>query len=1165
MKRFFPCLFVSIFIVLSNNCFSQPGSNDSTFNTFDNGNYSYGQFNGEVLTTCIQPDGKILVGGLFSAYGGTVRNGIARLNVDGTLDTTFNNILINNGFLLPGGPGQIHSIKIQPDGKILCGGYFTWYQNSPAEHIVRLNNDGTRDLTFNSVNFGGNIVRSLCIQQDGKIAIVGSFTSVNGVSCNRLARLNTDGTLDVNFFTGTGLNNTTYTINVQPDGKLLIGGGFTSYNNSPANRIIRINSNGTLDPSFNSGTGIPGGVYTTSIRSNGYLLIGGSWAFYNGYACKNIAQTLSTGDFDAGFNFNLGSGITNSVLSGVIYTIELQTDGKIVVGGLFETNNGFSTIGLTRLNSNGSRDLSFNIGSGFTDGNGVGAVVKTVSIQTDGKIIVGGVFAKVDGNPRNNITRLNDNGSVDLTFGPNPGFLGNVQAMGLQLNGNIIAGGAFSSFNDTLRNNLVGLNINGSIDANFNVGSGFNGPVTTINVQDNGKIIVGGGFTIFNGSNQARIVRLNSNGTLDPTFNIGSGFNDYVYAACLQPDGKIIVGGNFTNFNGVNRNRIIRLNSDGSLDPTFNPGSGFVGTQSGGPVLTISVQSDGKILVGGMFTSFNINTRNYFARLNSDGSIDNTFNPIPGFNNSVWTSFVQPDGKIIIGGDFTSFNGNLKNRIIRLNNDGSIDATFVIGTGFDNSVRSINMQSNGQLLLSGEFLSYNGNNKSKIVRLNSNAGNDATFNIGSGFNGGVTKTLIQSDGKILCSGSFSSYNSIPRRAMARLNSVCQPSSSTLNQTVCGSVIINGQTFNNSGTYSQTITNSSGCDSNILINLTVNPLPTIIAGNNQTICTGGSVTLSATGGTNYIWNNNVNNGVAFTPNVTNTYIVTGTNTNGCSDSDQVIVTVNPLPIVNAGNDQTVCAGSTVTLLATGASNYVWNNSVNNGVTFTPNVTNTYIVTGTNTNGCSDSDQVTVTVNPLPIVNAGQDQSLCLGNMVTLSGSGANYYSWTNNVQNNIPFSPSITQSYSVTGTDNNNCSASDNVLVTVNMNSTATESQTTLDNYTWPVNGQTYSQSGVYTATIPNALGCDSTITLNLSISYSGISELDENINIYPNPTNGNIALEVSSELVGKRYSIRDFSGRTIHDGKITSTQEQIDLQNVARGAYYLSIENSTSVTKLIKQ
>jgi len=1091
MKIFFPCLLVTIFMVLSNNCFTQAaGSNDPTFNTFDNGHYSYGQFNGEVLTTCIQADGKILVGGLFTAYGGTVRNGIARLNVDGTLDTAFNNTILNNGFALPSGPGQIHTIKIQPDGKILCGGYFTWYQNSAAEHIVRLNINGTRDLTFNSVNFGGNIVRSLCIQQDGKIAIVGSFTSVNGVACNRLARLNTDGTLDVNFFTGTGLNNTTYSINVQPDGKLLIGGGFTSYNNSPANRIIRINSNGTLDPSFNSGTGIPGGVYTTSIRSNGYLLFGGGWSFYNGYACKNITQTFSNGDFDAGFNFNLGSGITNT-----IYTIELQIDGKILVGGLIVTNNGFSTVGLTRLNSNGSRDLSFSVGSGFTDGNGGGGVVKTVSIQTDGKIIVGGLFANVGGNSRNNIARLNNNGSVDLTFGPNPGFLGSVQAMGLQLNGNIIAGGGFGSFNDTLRNNLVGLNVNGSIDANFNIGSGFNSPVYTINVQINGKIIVGGGFTNFNGVNINRIIRLNSDGSLDPTFNIGTGFNDYIYAACLQPDGKIIVGGNFTSFNGVNRNRIIRLNSDGSLDPTFNPGSGFVGTQSGGAVLTINVQSDGKILVGGMFTTFNNNTRNYFARLNSDGSIDNTFNPIPGFNNSVWTSFVQPDGKIIVGGDFTSFNGNLKNRIIRLNNDGSIDATFVTGTGFDNSVLSINMQSNGQILLSGHFLSYNGNNKNKIIRLNSNGGNDATFNIGSGFNGNVSKTLIQSNGKILCSGGFSSYNSIPRRAMARLNSVCQPSSSTLNQTVCGSVIINGQTFNNSGTYSQTITNASGCDSNISINLLVNPLPTIIAGINQTICIGGSVTLSATGGTNYSWTNNVQNNIPFSPSITQSYTVTGTDNNNCSATDQV----------------------------------------------------------------------TVTVNPLPIVNAGQDQALCQGDMVTLSGSGANNYSWTNNVQNNIPFSPSITQSYTVTGTDNNNCSASDNVLVTVNMNSTATELQTTLNNYTWPVNGQTYSQSGVYTAIIPNALGCDSTITLNLSLSYSGIRELDENINIYPNPTNGLVTLEVSLEKIGKSYSILDFSGRIIREGKISSAQEQIDLQGVARGVYYLSMENGSSVIKLVKQ
>jgi gliding motility-associated-like protein len=232
------------------------------------------------------------------------------------------------------------------------------------------------------------------------------------------------------------------------------------------------------------------------------------------------------------------------------------------------------------------------------------------------------------------------------------------------------------------------------------------------------------------------------------------------------------------------------------------------------------------------------------------------------------------------------------------------------------------------------------------------------------------------------------------------------------------------------TYAVTGTLANGCENTDQVTVTVNPLPTVSAGPDQTVCIGDAVTLSGSGAVTYTWNNGVTNNVSFNPAATNTYTVTGTDANGCVNIDQVMVTIVSNPIVNAGLDQTICIGQSITLSATGATTYSWDNGVTNGVAFTPAGTTTYTVTGT-AGTCIATDQVTITVNPLPNVNAGFDQTVCIGSQVTLAGSGANTYSWTGGVINNTPFTPIATITYTVTGADANGCQNSDQVLVTVN--------------------------------------------------------------------------------------------------------------------------------------
>lgn len=222
-------------------------------------------------------------------------------------------------------------------------------------------------------------------------------------------------------------------------------------------------------------------------------------------------------------------------------------------------------------------------------------------MQADGKIIIGGQFTSYNSTLRKNIARLNADGSLDASFDPGSGAIAtsvsSVKTTTLQPDGKIIIGGVFNSYNGWSRKNIARSNADGSIDQSFNPGTGANSDVYSTTLQPDGKIIISGYFTTYNGTARARIARLNADGSLDLSFAPGIGPNTYIYATAVQPDGKILIGGAFTSFTGTPRNRIARLNADGTLDTSFDPGSG-----ASSYVLSISIQPDSKILIGGQFT-----------------------------------------------------------------------------------------------------------------------------------------------------------------------------------------------------------------------------------------------------------------------------------------------------------------------------------------------------------------------------------------------------------------------------------------------------------------------------------------------------------------------------------------------------------------------------------
>jgi len=381
-------------------------------------------------------------------------------------------------------------------------------------------------------------------------------------------------------------------------------------------------------------------------------------------------------------------------------------------------------------------------------------------------------------------------GSPDTGFNPGTGMNGDVLALALQPDGQILAGGNFTTVNSGPQNYIARLHPNGSLDMTFLNGpsSGANGPVFAIATQTDGRVLAGGAFTLMNGVNRNSVSRLMTDGTVDTSFDPGPGADGAVYAMAETFIGgvrEIYLGGAFGHVNGNASPSIARMNNDGTPDYSFSTGAG-----ADGPVFAIAVYPTnsvyaGKVLIGGAFTHYNGVSLNYIARLNADGSVDSTFNPGTAANASVNALAIQQDGRLLVGGTFTNFNGTAMNRIARLNNDGSVDVTFVTGLGANNgandTVSGIALQPDNRIVLVGQFTQANGVTRNRITRLLPTGAVDPTANFGDGANGSVATAVIQpADGMIIIGGAFTQYDDQPYNHIARIfgGSVTGPGSFT---------------------------------------------------------------------------------------------------------------------------------------------------------------------------------------------------------------------------------------------------------------------------------------------------------------------------------------------------------------------------------------------------
>lgn len=350
--------------------------------------------------------------------------------------------------------------------------------------------------------------------------------------------------------------------------------------------------------------------------------------------------------------------------------------------------------------------------------------VLSITRATDGSgdVYVGGDFTTYDGAQAIRIVRLNNNGTIDPGFATALGFTGSVRSIVLSGNqgANLYVGGDFTAYNGIQKNRIVRINANGVFDPAFSIGTGFDSTVQMIALaaDGSGNLYVGGAFTDYNGVNVNGLVRLKPDGSVDPTFLIGTGFDNTVFFIVPLANGDLYVGGTFTTYKGLPANRLVRLHSDGTIDPTFVTGTGFDNT-----VLTLLLADDGSgdLYVGGAFTNYNGNAVNDLVRLNSNGVKDLSFTTGSGFNNTVFHVVPVGDGSgdLYVGGAFTSYNTLQANEMIRLNQNGTMDSSFSTGSGFDNTVFRIAPAGDGSndVYAGGQFTQYQSTPIGRFVRL----------------------------------------------------------------------------------------------------------------------------------------------------------------------------------------------------------------------------------------------------------------------------------------------------------------------------------------------------------------------------------------------------------------------------------------------------------------
>jgi uncharacterized delta-60 repeat protein len=680
-----------------------------------------------------------------------------------TVDQSFNTQVQTTRELSSG----VYSLKVLPNNKILVAGKFNNYNGQFVNNLVRINQNGSLDSTFNTdLDLSQSIIYSIIIQNDEKIVLMGYGFYLNGIRYNsrKIIRLNQNGTFDSTF--NSEITQGIEAVKSDISGRIIVSGSLQIVENG-INRnkgLVRLNVNGAVDLAFD--------FYVEDFTLQGDKII-----YARGISGGKLVYRLNEdGSNDPSFT------VTYLALSSANSILIPLPDGKTFF---------FANSNLFRLNIDGGIDSSFQ--------NRIFQNPQGFAVNFDGKLTLAIVVNSPNISYR--FQRLNFDGSDDLSFTrfELESIYGSLSNVGIQTNGSLIFG--------TLTGKLIRLQANGNFDSSFNEGiNSFKtieaGKIRTIKELENGKILIGGDFDKVNNVVRPNIALLNADGTLDNSFQFGTQTSGSpfltaqdIYNFEIQPDGKIIVSGHFKYFS-INGSSIlvtiVRLNYDGSIDTQFNIPTNIndnFSANSFGPNKIIR-SDDGKYLIGTTkrFISDPILTP---LKLTSDGLRDNTYNP--NFYNliptvSIWDIALQTNGKVIVSGwHYTAVLTGpniVRGFIKRLNSDGSVDSTFEAEELVDKEISAFTILSTEKILTieRNRILPL----QSKVSRLNQNGTKDNSFDNGTGANGNINAILTLPNGKTAVGGKFTNYNGQPRQNFAILNEDGSLSSQFIS--------VNGQVF-----------------------------------------------------------------------------------------------------------------------------------------------------------------------------------------------------------------------------------------------------------------------------------------------------------------------------------------------------------------------------------
>ncbi|MGJ8725612.1 MAG: immunoglobulin domain-containing protein [Roseibacillus sp.] len=702
------------------------GTLDSTFTA------SFSGFSSEMK---LDADGKILIL--------TTSNTLLRYENDGTLDSTF-----TLDSAVPTSPSFI-TFDLAEDGNI-----FLAASSSSDRKIYTLSSSGSLVAVLNSPGFTSGFLSDIAVQSNGKILVSVSASPY-------LARVFPDGSPDPLFDIGTGFNSNVNTIELTEDGNIWVGGSFTQLNGQPVPLYAKFNGDpvdviiSTQPESLIADLGASASLSVVASGLNGapisyQWLKDGNPIPSETSATLNFASLAETDDSSYEVLItNLTTGRERKSAAAIVTVLGAP---ELVAFTNEAQNLEIDDELILSVESVGAGTLSYQWQKNGSDIAGANSTTFTIAMseETDS-----GDYRVVVTNSFGSLTT--DAVTVSVVFSPaavnfNPDlvFNGTVEAVLPLADGRTLVGGSFSriTFGGINYNidEIALVNADGTLDTSFDLTP--NGTVYTLALDSDGGILIGGRFTFIGGQSRNRVARLNAELTFDTSFGSNIGPNNDVFTFEAAVGGKYFVGGQFSTWDG-NPGYLVRLNNDGSYDDTFTPPA----LNSTRKVIPLS---DGKVLAGGAFTGNGV-TR--VARFNEDGSVDTSYSASsPRF---IFDMALQSDGELIAVGDFGA--------MYRYNPDGTQDNSFSVSVNSSSDIETIAIDSSGRILIGGTFTTVNGESSQSFARLNPDGSTDTTFNVGTGVNSALKAIALQPLGKIWIGGGHSNYRGVTTSRLTLLN------------------------------------------------------------------------------------------------------------------------------------------------------------------------------------------------------------------------------------------------------------------------------------------------------------------------------------------------------------------------------------------------------------